>query len=159
MRTLINKISYLLPISDRCKSLLVNLIVYAFVLLFVYTAASKFQTFQSFKEVLSMSPLIGKYYWVFSWLIPVVEVIISLLLCFQKTRKKGLFCALILMLVFTTYLIYMVFSGSTLPCHCGGVISAMSWKQHIWFNLVFIVLGGFGCRWYNELERKAKTNA
>ena len=144
MNILTNKSTYTLAIPYRYKKLMVDLVVYVFVLLFVYTAASEFQSFKSFKEVLSMSPLIGKYYAVLSWLIPLTELIITGLLILKRTRKAGILASLLLMIVFTVYLVYMVFSGSTLPCHCGGVISAMTWTQHIWFNLVFVALAGFG---------------
>jgi hypothetical protein len=35
----------------------------------------------------------------------------------------------------------MVLTSANLPCSCGGVIQQLSWKQHIVFNISFIVLG------------------
>jgi hypothetical protein len=34
----------------------------------------------------------------------------------------------------------MLLSEKDLPCSCGGIISSLSWRQHIIFNGVFILL-------------------
>ncbi|MNL57445.1 hypothetical protein D3C87_1810090 [compost metagenome] len=106
----------------------------------MYTAASKLFTISSFASTLAKSPLIGNMNYVVAWGIPIIEVIISIVLIFPSFRRVGLYAALTLMVAFTLYLIYMILSDSKLPCHCGGVISTMSWQQHIWFNMAFIVL-------------------
>jgi len=38
----------------------------------------------------------------------------------------------------------MLLSGQHLPCTCGGIISKMSWKQHLGFNALFILVGLIG---------------
>lgn len=121
-----------------------DITVYLFIVLFMYTAASKLLTIQSFASTLAKSPLIGSLNFVVAWSIPLIEIIISIVLIFPSVRKNGMYAALLLMAVFTLYLVYMVFSGNELPCHCGGVISSMTWQQHIWFNLGFIALAVTG---------------
>ena len=130
-----------LHLSARQREIITDIAIYLFVILFMYTAASKFLTIKSFASTLAKSPLIGSYSLFVAWAVPTVEVIISLLLIIPSAKKIGLYASFLLMAVFTIYLMYMVFSGSTLPCHCGGVISRMTWQQHIWFNLGFVVLG------------------
>ena len=76
----------------------------------------------------------------------IAVIIISLLLVLTLTRKKGLYASGILLSGFTIYLAYMVLSGLKLPCHCGGVISSMTWQQHIWFNVAFVLLAYAGIR-------------
>lgn len=139
MESTINKSAYR-PLSAKTRALITDVAVYLFIILFMYTAASKILTVKSFASTLAKSPLIGSFSMVVAWAIPIIEILISLVLIFPAIRKTGMRAALLLMLTFTIYLIYMVFSGSTLPCHCGGVISAMTWQQHIWFNIGFIVL-------------------
>jgi hypothetical protein len=143
METIVNKRSAL-QLSAKNREIIMDIAVYLFILLFMYTAASKLLTIKSFASTLAKSPLIGSLNLVVAWSIPIIEIIISIVLIFPSVRKTGMRAALILMTVFTLYLIYMVFSGSELPCHCGGVISAMSWQQHIWFNLSFIALAATG---------------
>jgi uncharacterized membrane protein YphA (DoxX/SURF4 family) len=127
-------------LSASAKEHIIDVVVYLFIILFMYTAASKFFTISSFASTLAKSPLIGKMNYIVAWGIPIIEVIISIVLIFPSFRRVGLYAALILMVAFTLYLAYMILSDSKLPCHCGGVISTMSWQQHIWFNMGFITL-------------------
>lgn len=127
-------------LSEKTRRNIVELIISLFILLFMYTAAAKLMDLKSFASTLAKSPLIGKLNWVVAWSIPGLEMIITVFLILPGTKRTGLYASLLLMTVFTLYLSYMVLSGSKLPCHCGGVISTMSWQQHIWFNLGFIGL-------------------
>jgi len=139
METTLNKRTGL-QLSDKTREIIMDIAVYLFIMLFMYTAASKLLTIKSFASTLAKSPLIGSLNFMVAWVIPIIEIIISIMLIFPSVRKTGMQASLLLMTIFTIYLIYMVFSGSELPCHCGGVISTMTWQQHIWFNLGFIAL-------------------
>lgn len=149
METTLNKRSGW-GLSEGAKRTIVDVIVYLFVALFVYTAASKIMTFESFEKVLGKSPLIGNFSHMIAWAIPFLEIILGLLLLVTATKKVALYLSLGLMILFTSYLIYMVFSGSKLPCSCGGVISKLSWREHIWFNITFIILAIIGLKSYKE---------
>ena len=128
-------------LSAKNREIITDIAVYLFIVLFMYTAASKLLTVKSFASTLAKSPLIGNLNMIVAYAIPIVEILISLVLIFPSFRKAGLWASFLLMLAFTAYLMYMVFSGNELPCHCGGVISRMTWQQHIWFNLGFVALG------------------
>lgn len=136
--------------SENAREIVQDLIAYSFIILFIYTAASKIITIDSFASTLAKSPLIGKLNVVVAWMIPSVEITLSFLLVITSKRQFGLQLSLALMIIFTSYLLYMVFSGSKLPCHCGGVISTMTWNQHIWFNTGFIAMAIMGI----TLQRK-----
>ncbi|ACU03253.1 MULTISPECIES: MauE/DoxX family redox-associated membrane protein [Pedobacter] len=129
-----------LQLSDKTRAIITDIAIYLFVILFMYTAASKLLTIKSFASTLAKSPLIGSYSLIVAWAIPIIEMVISILLIIPQVKKWGLYASFFLMITFTAYLMYMVFSGSKLPCHCGGVISEMTWQQHIWFNLGFVAL-------------------
>lgn len=139
METILNKRSGL-QLSAKTREIIMDIAVYLFIMLFMYTAASKLLTIKSFASTLAKSPLIGSLNFIVAWAIPITEIIISVVLIFPAVRKTGMYASLLLMTVFTFYLVYMVFSGAELPCHCGGVISTMTWQQHIWFNLGFIAV-------------------
>jgi hypothetical protein len=55
----------------------------------------------------------------------------------------GLLASFGLMTVFTIYIAYMLLTSSHLPCSCGGVISKLSWKEHLWLNVLLSVLAAF----------------
>jgi hypothetical protein len=101
---------------------------------------------KGFAAVLSKIPLIGRGAGIVAILLPLAELLIALLLLFERTRLIGLYASLVLLSIFTVYLVYMVLAVPKLPCSCGGVISTMSWKQHVVFNAVFIVLTIIGIR-------------
>src|SRR6185436_17322557 len=112
------------------KEILVQTIAGLLILLFVYTALSKFTDFNRFYSTLSIAPLIGSKADYIKWIVPITELIVSALLLFPRSRLYGLYAAFALMGLFTLYVTYMVLFHRNLPCSCGGIISKLSWKQH-----------------------------
>jgi hypothetical protein len=119
---------------------LLDVISYSYILLFFYTAISKIITYSTFRKVLSDLPLIGGYYEYVAFGIILSEMVIGTMLIIPKWRVAGINAALLLMVVFTIYLGYHILTRSKLPCSCGGVISGMTWHQHLAFNTGFIFL-------------------
>lgn len=135
------------------RKLVAEIIGGLFILLFLYTALSKLSEIALFRLVLRSSPLISDYANLVSILIPVSEILVSLLLFIPGTRRRGLYAAFLLMLIFTLYLAYMLSFTEQLPCSCGGVISRLSWKQHLVFNIAFTLLAIAGIRLSREPRR------
>lgn len=143
-------------LSAKSKEIIVDVIAYLFILLFLYTATDKIWKFYSFQRVMGVMPVIGELRVYVAYFIPTAEIITSVLLIVPALKKYGLISSLALMVIFTSYLIFMVFYAKDLPCNCGGVISKMSWNQHIFFNLAFIVLGSIGCLFVRDLDHNLK---
>jgi hypothetical protein len=123
------------------RKTIIEIIAALFILMFVYTAASKILDFRNFKWMLRDVPLISKKFASFvAYGIVSVEILVSVLLFFPRTRKLGLWSSLFLMLIFTVYIGYLSIFVKGLPCTCGGVISSMTWKQHFYFNIIFTLL-------------------
>lgn len=109
-------------------------------LLFLYTALSKLLDHARFESVIQQSPTIGKSAGLLSWGIPAAELVVAGLIFHPATRLPGMLFSFFLLLLFTGYLFTMLASGMKLPCSCGGVVSTMTWKEHVLFNLIFIML-------------------
>lgn len=124
------------------------------ILLFIYTAFSKFSDLHKFQNTLSHSPLIGNIATFISLLIPIAEITVSFLLLFPRTRLYGFYISAFLMTSFTLYVSYMVVFIPHLPCSCGGVLTQLSWKDHIWLNSLFTLLSFLGI-W---LEKKKPSS-
>lgn len=124
------------PVQLICSSLLI--------LLFTYTAVSKLVGYEQFAYVLGESPLIHKGADTIAWLLPVTELLVVLLLFFKRSRTIGLFASFLLLSVFTIYLFYMIYFTDDRPCSCGGVMNMMSWKQHLLFNVGFLLINLIG---------------
>lgn len=127
-------------INLKEKMVIIDVIAYAFVALFVYTALSKWLLYDVYLYDLKRSPELGYFATPISIIIPGSELIVSTLLLFGKTKRVGMFGALLLMVAFTLYVAYViVFTGSR-PCTCGGIIRDLTWPQHLVFNIVFTSL-------------------
>jgi len=66
------------------------------------------------------------------------EFAIPVLLFFESTALYGYLLSFLLLLLFTAYIVLMFQLSPFLPCSCGGLIEALSWRQHIFFNLAFM---------------------
>lgn len=131
--------------TDHCRNKnIIEIISLLFVLLFLYAAMSKILDFENFQVQLGQSPLLSAFANFFSYLIPAVEVGISILLILPRYRIYGLWGALCLMTMFTAYIFIVLHFSSFVPCSCGGILEKMSWNVHLIFNLLFVALAIIG---------------
>jgi uncharacterized membrane protein YphA (DoxX/SURF4 family) len=122
------------------RNILTEITAIFFIILFVYAATSKLLDFQKFRVQLAQSPLLTAFAdWV-AWIIPMIEITISLMLAFPKTRLTALYASFGLMTMFTCYIIAITRFSEYIPCSCGGVLQNMSWNAHLIFNIVFTLL-------------------
>lgn len=126
------------------RSNIISFFAALLILLYVYTASNKLFDLHKFKTVLSKSPLISDNASWFSWSIPALEIIVSLVLFFPRFRRLGFLSSSILMAAFTLYIGYMILFVPKLPCSCGGIISQLSWTQHLIINLLFLLISLLG---------------
>jgi uncharacterized membrane protein YphA (DoxX/SURF4 family) len=120
------------------KNILIETICFLLILLFMYTAVSKFINFDNFSTfVVNQTPLLRPFAKVAAILIPTLELIAVGLLLVPQFRKWGLYVSFVLMAAFTIYVLYALFFAPKVPCACGGIIRQMSWKQHLVFNIAF----------------------
>lgn len=134
----------LLPIGAKTGEIIIDIIIYLFILLFVYTASSKLYGFKDFDNVLHFIPVFGSAHFIMAVLIITLQLIIAALLIIPSTKKIGLYATLVLLVIFTAFLLYMVFFSKVLPCSCAGITSKLSWKNQTWLNIILIVMVSFG---------------
>ncbi|MCT4137559.1 hypothetical protein HZP64_09825 [Elizabethkingia anophelis] len=118
----------------------VNIISYFFVLLFVYAAISKLMDFEAFQVQLAQSPLLSAYANFISLAVIIIELIIAVLLCINRTRLLGLYASFGLMIAFTVYIYLILNYSDFVPCSCGGILEKLGWTEHLFFNIGCIVL-------------------
>lgn len=124
--------------------LTIRIIGLLYIVLFVYTAASKLIHLGQFQLQLERFPFISSYA---TWIaigVPLVELIIAGLFLFEKYIMTALYASMSLMILFTIYIIMVLSFSDSIPCSCGGVVSSMGWKTHIIFNSTFIILALIG---------------
>jgi len=126
------------------RKIAVDIVVFSYILLFVYAALTKLLDYQKFVVQLGQSHILTNYAQVLAVVVPFIELGISLMLIFPKTRLKGLYAAFGLMVMFTTYIVLASRFSDYVPCSCGGVLEGMTWTQHLIFNTVFVLLALIG---------------
>ncbi len=126
------------------KNLIVEIISYVFIMLFVYAAVGKLLDFEQFRMQIEQSPLLSPFADFVAWGVPVMEILVSLLFFSPKLRLAGLWTSFTLMMIFSSYIIFVLNFADSIPCSCGGVIASLSWSQHLLFNMGFVFLALLG---------------
>jgi putative oxidoreductase len=115
------------------------------IMLFLYASISKFLDFRHFIADMHNQPFPNALTPFLVWMIPCLEILISIALISGRTRLIGLYASLILMILFTIYTSSVLLHFFRyVPCSCGGVIKRLSWRQHMYFNLFFVTLSIIG---------------
>lgn len=145
-----------MTLTPTIKKTIIECCCFLLILVFAYTGCSKLWDHHNFIAQLSLfipRPLIVNS---IAWTVPVAEIIIAFGLALRATRLTALYACLFLLSIFTTYIIFLLSGRQSLPCSCGGVIAALSWKQHLVFNSILIMLCIAGIR-LQETFIKYKT--
>jgi len=140
------------------KSTIVEIISMLFVILFLYTGISKLMEYAVFKEQIAASPILQPIAPFIAWALPLTEFLVCILLIIPRWRLKGLYASLILMTAFTLYIGAIMTFNKELPCSCGGIISLLSWRDHLVFNSVFILLAFAGILLEKRMQQSIKTD-
>jgi uncharacterized membrane protein YphA (DoxX/SURF4 family) len=112
------------------------------VLLWGYAGFSKLADYHRFVQQMQLAPvpLMKQLAPVLGIAVPVTELALVGLLFTKPFRKAGLWLSFFLLLSFTVYISLMLLSGLRLPCTCGGLISKLGWRQHLFFNVFFMLI-------------------
>jgi thiol-disulfide isomerase/thioredoxin/uncharacterized membrane protein YphA (DoxX/SURF4 family) len=126
------------------RTILADIISFFFIFLFLYTGALKLTEINTFKQQLSSSPLMSSLAGITAWALPIGEILLAVFLFIPKTRLKALYATAGLMTLFTGYVIILFFIDDQLSCSCGGIISELTPRQHIFFNSACVILAVIG---------------
>src|SRR5690606_2427582 len=131
-----------MKLNGKHREIIIEIISVLFIVLFVYAGMTKLMEGDRFFNNLNNSPFSPNTTtsYILSWGVPTLEIIMGLLIAIPRTRLKGLYGALGLMITFTIYVTGIVFISPFTPCSCGGIITLLSWPQHLIFNGGLIIL-------------------
>jgi len=122
------------------KTFVVDVICALLILLFMYAALSKLIDYEKFRVQLSQSPMLTLYASWVAIVVPAVEILLSLLLSINRLRLIALYGSFALMVMFSAYIIAITQFSEVVPCSCGGILQNMTWSQHLFFNIIFVLL-------------------
>ena len=124
------------------------------IILWVYAAGTKLVDHQVFLSALSRQPLPHWSVPILAISLPLTEIAVAIFLCVDHLQSLGFLLSLLLMVLFTLY-VTIALSGAfgTIPCSCGGIISALKWKGHLLFNLAYTLVAWLGWRQHRITEK------
>lgn len=136
-----------------------TLTAYFFVLLFMYASVSKILDFENFQVQIAQSPILTAYAGVLSYAVISIELLIVILLLIPRLRPAGLFFSLGIMTSFTAYIYMILHYSESVPCSCGGILEKMDWDEHLFFNLVCVLLAVIAliCIYHNQQKNRYKA--
>ena len=146
------------------RKIIIEIIPLLFIGLFIFVAASKLLDYKTFSSEVGFSPVLRSLdfqkswgIWI-AWLIPALQISIAGLLLFGY-RLAGLVYSIIFIGLLTVYIIYVLGFADYVPCSCSGVLKSMTWIQHLYFNIVCMVIAFIGIKIIsNKNESKPERN-
>lgn len=134
-------------------------------LLWIPVVVDKVSSIGAFKAKLLVQPFgdwIDQFFsgWlipILAWALVILEMAVIVLLITPNLNHIGMWLSFVLMLIFTCYVAFGLYMGwDGIVCACGSIISGMSWWEHFWFNLFFLIVSGLGIKVVN-IQRRNNT--
>jgi len=72
--------------------------------------------------------------------VPVVEILTGIFLLLFSRKIIGVLCCFGLLLLYTVYMVTLLFFGDGIPCTCRTVLPFLGWYGHLYFTLACLVL-------------------
>src|SRR5690554_2917477 len=135
------------------KHYIISLITLLLLLLWIATGLDKFWDLEGFRQSLLNQPFPNSWAEVLYLALPISELGCAMLLVVgsidnPKTNhllKWGFALSALLLLGFTLFILFEIVGWyEKRPCGCGSVISSLSWEQHLWFNVGFLLVSLWG---------------
>ncbi|RYG06440.1 MAG: hypothetical protein EOO02_00570 [Chitinophagaceae bacterium] len=139
------------------KHLLYQTGISLLIILWIYAAGSKLLEYNSFKHQLTLQHFPTSTENTMAWLLPSIEILAAILLTIPKTIRYGLYLSALLLTIFTLYVAFIL-TGiyNRAPCSCGGVLSMLSWKSHLLFNLTFLSINAWTIHVFHQKRKEDK---
>jgi hypothetical protein len=136
-----------------------NISSFLLVLLFAYTGLNKLLTQKEFSQQLLQNAFLHPFAIPLSFALPITEIIIAICLVFKYSWMVGIWSAALLMTLFSVYVGFMLFQHKApLHCTCGGVISSITWRQHLLFNILFSAIAWASLIIHKRKYKNISTN-
>jgi putative oxidoreductase len=135
------------------KPKLYFLFCFLLIVLFTYTAFSKWLNIEAHLYAMRNQPFSRPLNDFLAYALPVIEIITVVLLVINSTRLLALYLSLLLMALFTAYVAAVLLGlFGRIPCSCGGVIELLGWNEHLVFNIFFLLISIIAIRLHKHIH-------
>ncbi|MFC6102845.1 MauE/DoxX family redox-associated membrane protein [Olivibacter domesticus] len=122
------------------KEIILWIISILIALMWAAAAFGKLKDLEDFQFQLGQSPLLQDFEEILTWVVPYGELLLTVVLIYPATRLFALYTSVFLLWLFITYIVALLRFSYDVPCACSGFAEGLSWKGHVVFNIVFMVL-------------------
>lgn len=141
-------------------SLFTAIISYVFIALWAYAALSKLMDWEMNQRAMLMQPFPDWMGNALAWFIPLLELVLVIFLLQTRTRIKALQASILLLGIFSLYILLLLTRiFGKIPCACSGIFSQMGHAEHLYFNLVFIILGWTAMIWTHKGQKQERARS
>ncbi|QIH35899.1 MauE/DoxX family redox-associated membrane protein [Sphingobacterium sp. DR205] len=121
-------------IRKHPQEFVLQILTFALLCLWIYVGSKKVFTYAEFRASMIRQPFADQYGIVLSYILPAMELATGILFIFEGTKRVGFWLSLLLMLVFSSYVILALRNTwGSIPCDC-ILEFPISWKAHLWVN-------------------------
>jgi putative oxidoreductase len=119
----------------------VQFCVFLLIVLWVYAAVGKLVDFPRFRREMHNQQLWPFIKEILIYLLPPIEIATAGMLAFSQTLLRGLYTSLTMLITFTAYIVLaLLHFFKHVPCPCGGIMTNMTWANHLILNITFLFL-------------------
>lgn len=118
------------------------------ILFWLYVGMDKIWIHDAFELSLVHQPIIGAFAPVLSWLMPLLEISLAVLLFMpsKKLEYLGWSVSLLLILIFSIYIALGVIGIlKNAPCMCSSFLTNVNRITHLWINSILFIVSLMAC--------------
>ncbi|REC61808.1 hypothetical protein DRF65_13805 [Chryseobacterium pennae] len=128
----------------RIKNIISEIVVFILILTWVYTFASKVFDFETFGRQIRGAYLLSSGGNLLPYILQLVHAGIILMLLNKSWRRLGLITSMVVLVLYTGYLIYVLKFAPSIPCSCIALFNWMNWNDQLYFNLIILAINIIG---------------
>jgi len=128
----------------RTKNILSEIIVFILILIWAYTFVAKVFDFETFQRQIKGAYMLSAGGNLLPYLLQIVHFGIILLLINKSWRRMGLITSILVLILYTGYLVYVLKFAPSIPCSCIAMFNWMNWNDQLYFNFSMLAINIIG---------------
>lgn len=125
---------------SKSKKLISGICAIILSIFFLYAGIHVLHYRHFFEWQLSGNDFLKNYLNLIIWVLPIFELILSLVLLIPRTRILGFYLSFFLLLGITSIIFVLQHFFASGPCVCLGIFPSLSWLQQSIINIGFIII-------------------
>lgn len=128
----------------QTKKIISEIIIFLLLLSWSFTFVSKIFDFETFGRQIKGAYLLSVGGKLLPYVLQFVHLGIILMLLNKSWRRLGLITSMVVMVLYTGYLIYVLKLAPSVPCSCIALFNWMNWNDQLYFNFLILAINIIG---------------